>query len=87
VVQILTPEELNPSLRGDWRLRDVETGATRDVTVSPRLLRRYEEELAAHTAEVTQFCRRNGIAFVRVTSDDRLVSTVIGELRGAGILA
>jgi len=45
VVQLLAPEELNPSLRGDWKLRDMETGGTVEVTVTPRLLKRYAEEL------------------------------------------
>jgi len=87
VIQLLTPPEINPVLRGDWRLRDAETGATTDVTVSPRLLRRYQEELAEYTAEVTAFCRQQQITFLRLVSDDGLIDRVLQDMRTAGILA
>lgn len=86
LVQILSPEELDPSLRGDWKLRDVESGATVEVTVSPRVLRRYEEELAAHTEAVRGFCRRLGIPYLQIPSDAPLLEVAIGGLRNAGVL-
>lgn len=85
-IQILAPEELNPTLRGDWKLVDVETGAEAEVTISPRLLRRYEEELAAHTAAIRDLCRRQGIAFVQLPSDAPIGEIVLTDLRAIGIL-
>jgi uncharacterized protein (DUF58 family) len=86
LIQILSPEELDPSLRGDWKLRDVESGATVEVTVSPRVLRRYEEELAAHTEAVRGFCRRLGIPYLQIPSNAPLLEVAIGGLRNAGVL-
>lgn len=85
VVQVLSPEELAPELRGDWKLRDAETGGEVEVTVSPRLLRRYQEELAAHLTAIRDFCRRHAIAHALVPSD-RPMTAVLTDLRAAGVL-
>lgn len=86
VVQILAPEELNPTLRGDWKLRDAESGREVEVTISPRLLRRYEEELEAHTNAIREFCRRQGMAFVQIPSSISVEDVALSSLRAAGII-
>jgi hypothetical protein len=85
-IQILTPEEVDPALRGDWKLVDAETGRAAEVTISPRLLRRYREALDRHITAISDFCHREGIAFVQLSSDVDLAGTVLSELRMAGIL-
>jgi uncharacterized protein (DUF58 family) len=86
VVQILAPEELSPTLRGDWKLHDVETGREVEVTISPRLLRRYEEELEAHTAAIREFCRQQGMAFVQIRSSISIEDVALSSLRAAGVI-
>lgn len=86
VVQILSPEELNPAIRGDWKLRDAEHGRTVEITVSPRLLRRYEEELAAHTNAIREFCRKEGIAYLQIPSDSSLGESVLTALHAARVM-
>lgn len=87
VVQVLAPDELDPDFRGDWLLRDSETDAGVEVTISPRLLRRYLEELETHTTALRDFCRRQQITFVRMATDAAIESEVLVGLRAAGILA
>lgn len=87
LVQILAPEELNPSIRGDWKLHDVENGREVEITVSPRLLKRYQEELAAHTAGVREYCRRQGIAFLQLPSDAPIADMALTSLHSVGMLA
>lgn len=86
VIQILSPDEVSPPLRGDWKLVDAESGAHAEVTLSPNLLRKYREVLERHTAAITEFCRREGIAFVRLSSDVDLAGTVITDLQAVGVL-
>ena len=86
VIQILAPEELEPELRGDWMLRDAETGTAVEVTVSPRLLRRYQEELAAHTQAIRDFCRRNDTAFLQIVSTASLTDEVLTSLQTVGVI-
>jgi uncharacterized protein (DUF58 family) len=85
-IQIVSPEELDPPLRGDWKLVDAESGAQAEVTLSPRLLRSYQEALERHTMAITEFCRREGTAFVRLPSDVDLAGTVLTDLQAARIL-
>ncbi len=56
------------------------------MTLSPHLLRRYQEALHRHTADLTEFCRREGIAFVRLSSDVDLAGTVVADLQAVGVL-
>jgi len=85
-IQILSPEEIEPPLRGDWKLVDAETGACAEVTLSPQVLRAYREALQRHTKAITDFCRREGMAFVQLRSNVDLAETVLTELRAVGIL-
>jgi uncharacterized protein (DUF58 family) len=87
LVQVLDPEELSPGIRGDWKLHDAESGQEVEITVSPRLLKRYAEELARHTAAVQDYCRRQGIAFLQLRSDASIPDTVMADLHAAGMLA
>jgi uncharacterized protein (DUF58 family) len=86
VVQILAAEELNPTLRGDWKLRDSESGREVEVTISPRLLRRYEEELEAHTTVIREFCRRQGMAYLQIPSSISIEDVAMSSLRAAGVI-
>jgi uncharacterized protein (DUF58 family) len=86
LAQILAPEEIDPSLRGDWKLRDLESGQEVEVTVSPRLLKRYREEFAAHTNEIREFCRHQSIPYVQLRSDAPVDATVLTSLQTAGLL-
>ncbi|MBV9282124.1 MAG: hypothetical protein JOZ41_18750 [Chloroflexi bacterium] len=85
-IQILSPEEVDPPMRGDWKLVDAETGARAEVTLSPHLLRRYREALDRHTAAISDFCRREGIAFLQLRSDVDLAATVLTDLQAVGLL-
>jgi uncharacterized protein (DUF58 family) len=85
-IQVLAPDEIDPPMRGDWKLVDAETGAQAEVTVSPRLLRRYAEALERHVRAINDFCRREGIGFAQIRSDVDLMGTVLTDLRSVGLL-
>jgi hypothetical protein len=86
VIQVLSPDELKPGLRGDWTLRDAENSSLVEVTVTPRLIHRYEQELEAHVASLREFCRHEGIAFVQLASDVSIQDTAMAALRQAGVV-
>ena len=87
LVQVLAPEELRPSLRGDLVLVDGETGERREMTVTAAALKAYHARLAAYTAEVSSYCRTRGIGFLQVSSDTRLEDVVLRLLRREGVVA
>jgi len=86
VIQVLSPEELEPGLRGDFNLRDSENDVEVEVTITPRLLRRYRAELEAHITSLRDFCRHEGMAFVQLPSDVSIPDTAMASLRAAGVV-
>jgi uncharacterized protein (DUF58 family) len=86
LVQVLAPEELQPTLRGDLMLVDSETGERREVSVTSSVLKAYQARLAAYTAEVAAYCGAHGINFVQTSSGTRLEDLVLRLLRRAGVV-
>ncbi len=68
-VQVLAPEEVEPTVVGDVRLTDVEDGAAAEITVTADLLERYRRAVAAFRARLAGDCNRLGISLVQATSD------------------
>jgi uncharacterized protein (DUF58 family) len=82
VVHLLDPEEMNPTLGGDLRLIDSETGELRDVTVDGDALRGYRERLHQFLERVETFCRSHEIGYHRVVTDTAVEAFVVAQLRG-----
>lgn len=83
--QVLAPEEERPRLSGDLRLVDVESGQTRDLTVTPRLVAEYMTALAAHRDELQRQAGAAGGRFLHTTSDEDLQAGLVAALR-TGVL-
>jgi uncharacterized protein (DUF58 family) len=63
LLQVLTPEEIEPDLEGDLALVDAETGESVDITLDERALEAYLGRLAALQMELSQFARRHAAYF------------------------
>jgi len=88
-VQVLDPVEADPtrtSLRGDVQLVDVEGGASRDVTLSPRALRAYAEAHQRFCEHLESSCRSRGIFLARAPIDVPFDDMVLRLFRQGGIL-
>ena len=64
VVQLLSPEEIEPSLVGDLLLTDAEDGERAEVTISRALVQRYRQQLAAYCLGLQEYCTRRGISYL-----------------------
>jgi uncharacterized protein (DUF58 family) len=82
LVHLLDPEEMNPTLGGDLRLIDSETGELRDLTVDGEALRGYRERLHQFLERVAAFCRAHEIGYHRVVTDTPVEAYVVAQLRG-----
>lgn len=76
LVQVLSPEELEPSFEGDWTLEDAETGAVVDVTMDGAALEAYMLRLTGLCEELRVFSRKHGAAYVRTRTDEGLDAVV-----------
>src|SRR5207302_2428691 len=81
VVQVLSPEEIEPHVAGDLKLVDVEDQDIAEITVSRALLKRYKENLAAYRAKLYEFCTRRGIACLFTSTQVPFETLVLTYLR------
>ena len=82
IVHLLDAEEINPSMAGDLRLQDAETGEVRDLTVDGEALRAYRHRLHQFLERVESFCRAQEIGYRRLTTDAPLETFMLSQLRG-----
>jgi hypothetical protein len=81
VVQILAPEELNPSAYGDLRLIDSETGAQQEVTFGKYRLNAYKQAVQNFCQRLREHCSSRGINFFMAPSDTPLEELLLKQLR------
>jgi uncharacterized protein (DUF58 family) len=86
VIHILSPEELNPELKGDLRLVDCEDEDVAEVTVSRPLLERYQRTLAAFINGAKEYCTRRGIMYLMTSTDNPVETLVSSYLRQRGLV-
>ncbi len=84
MVQILSPEDIDPPWDGDLELVDAESGGSVDVTFDAEARSEYVKRLEALVAALREGCRRAKATYVRARSDE-LVIPVIRRLAGGAI--
>lgn len=88
LIHVLAPDELQPpaDLVGEWRLVDSELAAPLEATITPGVVRAYRRLLETFTSEVSDFCRRRGVTYMRVSSDTRVADIVLRTFRTLGVV-
>ena len=86
VVQILSQEELEPDVKGDLKLVDVEDSDEAEITVSAPLLARYQATLSAFTRGAQEFCSRRGMHYMLANNKLPVADLVGQHLRRRGLV-
>ncbi|HEX2028457.1 MAG TPA: DUF58 domain-containing protein [Nitriliruptorales bacterium] len=86
LVHLLGRDDLEPSLRGDLRLADAETGAEVEVGIAEQALADHAAARDRWLAEVEAVCGRRGIAYALLTDDVAVEELVTGALRRLGVV-
>ncbi len=86
LIQVLAPDEVNPTLDGDLRLLDVESGMPQEVTIDAEMKQLYQARLLAWQEEIGDFCLRRGIHFVTVETSLPWEELILYQLRRIGIV-
>jgi uncharacterized protein (DUF58 family) len=76
LVQVLSPDELDPPYEGDLALEDVETGAVVQVTIDARAIEAYLERLGGLVGTLRAVAKRHRAAYVRVATTEPLLLAV-----------
>ncbi len=74
LLQILSPEEANPTIKGDIHFIDLESDLPNDprnvrMKVSRAHLKAYSEALNDYKLEIGDFCRSRGVSYIFATTD------------------
>lgn len=86
VLHVIDPQEARPPLHGDVRIVDRETGESRDVTVTPRLLTKLAAAHKAYRHRVETFCGEKQVAYHALTTDTPFDEAILQVLRGGGLV-
>ena len=86
VIQVLAPDEIDPTLVGDLKLRDVEDDDTAEVTISQPLLKRYKANLQSYCTDLKDYCSRRGITYLFSSTRVAFDVLVMSYLRQRGLL-
>jgi hypothetical protein len=85
-IQVLSPQEIEPTLGGDLRLKDCEDGDLAELTITAPLLKKYKATVQAYCNRFREFCQSRGITPLTVPSDTAVDVLVLEYLRRRGLL-
>jgi hypothetical protein len=86
LLQIFSPEEFKPTIRGDLRLIDSEDQQAREITMGASVERRYLQERDDFLAAVHNTCSRYGFSRLFATTDQPVEDVILKSLRRLGVL-
>jgi uncharacterized protein (DUF58 family) len=87
VLHVLAPDEVAPSLEGDLRLVDAESGGEVEVTADYETLARYRQGLADWQTEVGRYCAMREMRYLPVITDVPFEELLFAMLRRGGVLS
>jgi hypothetical protein len=86
LIQVLTPEEVDPALGGDLLLVDGETGETREVTLNAATKAAYGRALAALRGTLEALMGSSGVLFAHTTTAVPFEELMLRQLRKRRLL-
>ena len=91
LVQVLTPEEIDPTYDGRVNLIDSESVDISDtknmrIKITRSMQQAYQEALKDFKEDIKTFCAKRGVEYVSVSSDMPIERVFFGELLKVGIM-
>ncbi|MHC4954338.1 MAG: DUF58 domain-containing protein [Planctomycetota bacterium] len=82
LVQVARAADREPLLMGDVRVRDCETGAAEDITITPAVLDRYRDAYAEFEGALAGFAAERGAGLLRLDADGDVVAQLASLFEG-----
>lgn len=86
-VSVTRKEDRNPTLRGDVRVRDCETGDSRDVSIDASVLEKYRAAYDQHFDQLKNFTTGRGGGFLAVDHDSDIMQQMAALFEGGRYVA
>ena len=92
LVQVLSPEETDPTYDGRVNLIDSESVDMSDqknmkIRITRSMQKAYEEALRDFKQDIKTFCSKRNVDFISVRTDKPIERMLFGELLNVGIMA
>ncbi len=92
LIQVLAPDEIDPSYDGRVHLIDAEAGDISDprnmkIKITSSMLKAYEEALGGLISGIKDYCTRRGVDFISVSTQAAIEKVLFGEFFRTGILS
>jgi len=85
-LQLLSEEESEVFMRGDFRFVDSETFYAVEVSVSDRTAASYKKRLREHNEGIIRLCRQYGFSYLRARAEEDVRSILFGACKRNGWL-
>ncbi|MDF1661532.1 MAG: DUF58 domain-containing protein [Planctomycetota bacterium] len=85
-LQVLADQEINPPLKGDLKLLDIEAGEETEITISGPLLKSYQNVMNNFIGGLKQFCVKRGVSYLCASTEVSFDQLVLGYLRERGLV-
>lgn len=85
-VQALSPQEIDPDLQGDLKLRDMEDDDLAEVSITQPLLKQYKANLNAYCLALKDYVTRRGGTYLFTSTAVPFDTLVLNYLRERGLL-
>jgi uncharacterized protein (DUF58 family) len=86
VVHVVDKEEAKPKLAGDVLLYDCETGDEREVTVTAKVLSRFEEAYGTYLTDIERFCTPKQVPYIQADVNIPFDELILRVFRRGGFL-
>ena len=86
LLQILSPDEIEPDVQGDWQLRDSEGSGNVDISGTPAVLQAYQQRLLIFMQDLASFAHAQAMTYAMIPSDTDLIDVVQRLLRQVEIV-
>lgn len=86
VIHLVDKHDGRPELKGDVRVYDCETGDEREVTVTAKVLERYQKAYDDYLEEVQRFCTSRQVSYFRADVDTPFDELILRVFRRGGFL-
>jgi uncharacterized protein (DUF58 family) len=85
-VQTLSPQEIEPDLQGDLKLRDMEDDDMAEVSITQPLIKQYKANLNAYCLGLKEYLSRRGATYLFSSTAVPFDTLVLNYLRERGLL-
>jgi uncharacterized protein (DUF58 family) len=86
IIHVLSQEELDPDVKGDLKLVDVEDQDIAEISVNAPLLARYKATLNAFVSGAQEFCSRRGMNYLLANNQTPVKELIGSYLRRRGLV-